>query len=222
MNWSLVLFFAFVVCSQGSIILREGSVCPPPEQISPCTCFKNAQNLQRVTGLCSNFTDAVALGEIFTKNPNWNLQDVHIDRAVMAYIPALMLEKAVFQSLNVSSTTLVTLFDVTPVTTPELNLYLYDLRLMRGFQWSSIAHANLLELGAWNTDIKNFGQDFKDNIPINVERLMFENTKTSKITHQAFENLQKLTILSITRGSIKTISRDMFPRPWKVNYLDFR
>ncbi|KAG8189357.1 hypothetical protein JTE90_021860 [Oedothorax gibbosus] len=229
MKWSIAgLFCALVACSEANVLFREGndlplleeSVCPPPELISPCTCFKNTENSNRVTAQCSNFTNSQDLEEIFTKNPNWNIQDVHIDGAIMPYIPAVMLEKAVFQSLNVSSSTLITLFDETPVTTPELNLYMYSIKFLRGFQWSSIAHANLLELGAWNTDIRNFGLEFKKNIPIKVKGLWFENTNTKKITDKAFENLKDLATMTLKGGSIKIISRDMFPRPWNVTFLD--
>ncbi|KAG8181130.1 hypothetical protein JTE90_000782 [Oedothorax gibbosus] len=231
MKWSIAgLFCVLVACSEAKVLFREGndlpllegSVCPPPELISPCTCFINTDReyANRVTAQCSNFTNSQDLAEIFTKNPNWNIQDVHIDGAVMPYIPAVMFEEAVFQSLNVSSSTLQTLFDETPNTTQELSLYMHNVKFLRGFQWSSIARANLKELWACNTDIWNFGLEFKKNIPIKVQALRFENTNTKKITDKAFENLKDLIIMTLKGGSIKVISRDMFPRPWNVTFLD--
>ncbi|KAF8767983.1 protein slit-like [Argiope bruennichi] len=224
MNFLPILFFCttFVTYVYSNVMPAgdaEEKLCPPPENIAPCICFK-APITERVTAQCSNFTNAYDIKAIFDKNPNWNLQDVWIDNSVMAFLPAKMLEKAQFQTLNVSSTTLITLFDTTPVTTPELNLYMTDVRLQRGFQWKSIANSTLLELGIWNMSVKSFGQEFKDNVPKKVQRLWFENTGTVSIRNQAFSLLQNLQILVLKRGSLKKISRDMFPRPWNVVYLD--
>ncbi|GBM20700.1 hypothetical protein AVEN_135411-1, partial [Araneus ventricosus] len=69
--------------------------------------------------------------------------------------------------------------------------------------------------------IRSLGQDFKDNIPKGVQSLRFENTGITSIKNQAFSHLQKLNILSIRRGSLKKLSRDWFPRPWNLTYLDF-
>ncbi|GBN70296.1 hypothetical protein AVEN_20871-1 [Araneus ventricosus] len=221
----LFLFSAGVVtCVYGNAIpagYDAESLCPPPENIAPCTCFK-APITNRVTARCSNFTNSYEIKAIFDRNPDWDLQDVWIDESVMPFLPAKMLEEAHFQSLNVSSTSLVTLFDTTPVTTPELNLYLFDVKILRGFRWSDIANSTLLEMGTFNMTIRSLGKDFKDNIPKGMQRLWFENTGITSIKNQAFSHLQKLNILAIRGGSLKKLFRDWFPRPWNVIYFDFR
>ncbi|GBO43480.1 hypothetical protein AVEN_212957-1 [Araneus ventricosus] len=226
MNFLPILLFGagVVTCVYGNAIpagYDAENLCPPPENIAPCTCFK-APVTNRVTARCSNFTNSYEIKAIFDRNPDWDLQDVWIDESVMPFLPAKMLEEAHFQTLNVSSTSLVTLFDKTPVTTPELNVYLYDVKILRGFQWSDIANSTLLEMGTWNMTIRSLGKDFKDNIPKGVQRLYFENTGITSIKNEAFSRLQNLNILVIRRGSLKKMSRDWFPRPWNVTYLDFR
>ncbi|GIZ04320.1 uncharacterized protein CEXT_26021 [Caerostris extrusa] len=200
---------------------EEGNDCPPPEQLDPCTCFKDL-NSGRVTVLCSNFSDAELLRNIFDRNPGWKLQDVHIDRSIMAYIPASLLERAQFQRLNVSFTTLVTLFDKTPVQTPELNLYLYNLRLQRGFVWSTIANSSLIDLGIFKMAIRRFGRTFKENIPKVVRNLFFENTDVQAILDEAFSDLHDLQSLVLDGGNLKTITRNMFPSPWKVRFWSLK
>ncbi|GBN93771.1 hypothetical protein AVEN_227878-1, partial [Araneus ventricosus] len=220
----ILLFGAGVAtCVYGNAIpagYDAENFCPPPEDIAPCTCFK-APITNRVTARCSKFTNSYEIKAIFDRNPNWDLQDVWIDESVMPFLPAKMLEEAHFQTLNVSSTSLVTLFDKTPVTTPGLNLYLYDVKILRGFRWSEIANSNLLLMKTRNMNIRSLGQDFKDNIPKGVRRLSFENTGITSIRNRAFSDLRNLKILEIRRGSLKKMSRDWFPRPWNLTYLDF-
>ncbi|GFT23462.1 uncharacterized protein NPIL_556351 [Nephila pilipes] len=197
-------FIAGVFISGHGCLLFAGDderTCPPPDQIAPCTCFR-ATGLNRITALCSNFTDAIAIKNIFVKNPDWSLEDVHIDQCVMSYLPAEMLEKARFQSLNVSSTTLYTLFDVTPAKTPELNLYLHNVKLLRGFEWASIVNSTLLELMTYNLPINHFGKEFIDNIPKTVRGLWFDNSKTAEIAPKAFAALPHLKYLAVTGGSL--------------------
>lgn len=222
MNFLLIYVFILSVFTSGysfSLSASEDNVCPPPVQIAPCTCFKSSAG--RITALCTNFTDTTDFLNIFEKNIHWNLQDVHINQSVMSYLPAKILETARFQSLNVSHTTLNTLFDVAPVKTPELNLYLYNVKLLRGFQWSSIANSTLFELMTYNLPFRYFGKEFKDNIPKKVKGLWFENSKTMNIIPQAFADLSSLKYLSVTGGSLKTLTRDMFPKPTALWYLDF-
>ncbi|GBN18383.1 hypothetical protein AVEN_67312-1 [Araneus ventricosus] len=220
----ILLFSAGVVACVYSNAIPAGydaeNLCPPPENIAPCTCYKSPFTY-RVTARCSNFTNSYEIKAIFDRNPDWKLQEVWIDGSVMPFLPAKMLEEAHFQFLNVSSTSLVTLFDKTPVTTPELSLYMYDVKILRGFQWSDIANSTLLEMRTRNMTIRSLGKDFKDNIPKGVQRLYFENTGITSIKNQAFSHLQKLKVLEIRRGSLKKLSRDWFPRPWNVTYLDF-
>ncbi|GFT23466.1 uncharacterized protein NPIL_556371 [Nephila pilipes] len=225
MNFSSVLFIAIaIVTSSYAFVISsddDRDVCPPRDQIAPCTCFR-ARYTKRVTALFENFTDAMDIERIFEKNPSWKIEDVHIDQCVMSYLPAVMLEKARFQSLNVSSTTLYTLFDVTPVKTPELNLYLHNVKLLRGFEWTSIANSNLKEFMTFGLVIRHFGKEFIDNIPDTVKGLWFENSKTVNIAPKAFAKLSNLEVLTITGGSIKKISRDMLPKAAKLFFLDFR
>ncbi|GFR17862.1 uncharacterized protein TNCT_472241 [Trichonephila clavata] len=216
----LVFVVAVVTCNYAVFAYDDSDVCPPPDQIAPCTCFR-APLTKRITALCTNFTNAMDIQDIFDRNPGWNLQDVHIDRSAMQYLPAQMLEKARFQSLNLSSSVLHTMFDVTPVKTPELNLYLHDVKLSRGFQWSDIANSTLRELTIFGLVIRHFGQKFIDNIPKTVKALWFENSNTASISPRAFANLSELEVLSVIRGSLKTISRDMFPKPTRMMFLDF-
>ncbi|CAL1281578.1 unnamed protein product [Larinioides sclopetarius] len=197
----------------------EENFCPPPENIAPCTCFK-APVSNRITARCSNFTNSYEIKEIFDRNPEWNLQDVWIDHCVMPFLPAKMLETAHFQTLKVFSTSLVTLFDATPVTTPELNVYVSDVKILRGFRWKDIANSTLFEMITTNMTIKSLGQDFKDNFPKGVERLWFEKSGITSIKNQAFSRLEKLKYLLLNGGSLKKLSRDWFPRPWGVIYLD--
>ncbi|GFT23464.1 uncharacterized protein NPIL_556361 [Nephila pilipes] len=216
-------FIAAVLTSNNGFALPAGDdrdVCPPPDRIAPCTCIR-AHDSNRITANCSNFTDATALKNIFVKNKDWSIEDVHIDQCVMSYLPAEMLEKARFQSLNVSFTTLYTLFDVTPVKTPELNLYLYNVKLLRGFEWKSIANSTLLELMTYNLPIKHFGKEFIDNIPKTVRGLWFDDSKTVTIAPKAFADLPDLRYLAVTGGSLKQLNRDMFPKPTKLLYLQF-
>ncbi|GIX80105.1 uncharacterized protein CEXT_520671 [Caerostris extrusa] len=95
----LKIFLAAVIVTCGYCfeIRARGNedICPPSEQIQPCTCFRDSKS-QRVTALCKNFTHAEDLKEIFDKNPNWGLEDIHIDNSIMAYLPAVMLEKSSF------------------------------------------------------------------------------------------------------------------------------
>ncbi|CAL1281576.1 unnamed protein product [Larinioides sclopetarius] len=196
------------------------NLCPPPDNIAPCTCF-NSPVSNRITARCSNFTNANELKSIFNKNPDWDLQDVWIDQCALPFLPAKMLEKAHFQSLNVTSTSLFALFDTTPVTTPELNLYLYDVSILSSLRWRDFVNLSLLEFTTVNLTITSLGQDFKDHFPKGVQRLWFENTRITSIQNQALSSLTKLQYLVIKRGSLKKLSRDMFPRPWNVIYLDF-
>ncbi|GBO33185.1 hypothetical protein AVEN_52256-1 [Araneus ventricosus] len=69
--------------------------------------------------------------------------------------------------------------------------------------------------------IRSLGKDFKDNVPKGVQILWFENTGITSIKNQAFSHLQNLNFLVIRGGSLKKLSRDWFPRPWNVTYLDF-
>ncbi|CAL1281577.1 unnamed protein product [Larinioides sclopetarius] len=224
MNFLLILLFGVgvITCvhSNGRLAGYDTeNLCPPPENIAPCICF-NAPITNRLTARCSNILNHDEIKTVFDRNPDWGLQDVWIDKFVMPFLPAKMLEEAHFQSLNITSTFLISLFDATPVTTPELNLYLSNVKLLRGFQWSQIANSTLLEMGIWNMTIKSLGQDFKDNMPKGVQRLWFENTGIKSIKNQAFSNLVNLQYLVIKGGSIKKLSRDMFPKPCKVSYLD--
>ncbi|GFT07407.1 uncharacterized protein TNCV_3788881 [Trichonephila clavipes] len=222
MNYlSVLVFVVAVVTCNYAFAYDDRDVCPPPDQIAPCKCFR-APFTKRITALCTNFTNAMEIQNIFDRNPGWNLQDVHIDSCVMPYIPAQMLEKARFQSLNLSSSSLYTMFDVTPVKTPELNLYLHNVKLLRGFQWSDIANSTLRELTTFGLIVRHFGKEFVDNIPKTVKALWFENSKTVNIAPKAFSSLPELEVLSVIRGSLKAISRDMFPKPTKMMFMDFR
>ncbi|GFT23460.1 uncharacterized protein NPIL_556341 [Nephila pilipes] len=216
------LFVSVFTSSYGFLLFAgdDKDICPPIDQIDPCTCYK-APVSHRIIAHCSNFTDATALKNIFVKNPDWSINDVYIEQSVMSYLPAEMLEKARFQSLNVSSTTLYTLFDVTPAKTPELNLYLHNVKLLRGFEWASLANSTLLELMTYNLPIKRFGKEFIDNIPKTVRGLWFDNSKTVEIAPKAFAALPHLKYLAVTGGSLTKLSRDMFPKPTELYYLQF-
>ncbi|GBM97474.1 hypothetical protein AVEN_103887-1 [Araneus ventricosus] len=217
----LVLFYVstITVPTFGFLIQNGGSLCPPPEEVAPCTCSEVSD---RVTALCKGISNARTIEKVFSKNPDWNLQDVHFDQCVLDYIPSSIVKSARFQTLNVTSSTLVSLFDAAPVKTPEINVYLYDVKILRGVQWEFFSNATLKEFGAWNVDIEHFGTSFKEHMPQVVTNLWFDNTKTASISHQAFQHMVNVEMFTLVGGSLKKISRDMFPRPWKVLSWDLR
>ncbi|CAL1281573.1 unnamed protein product [Larinioides sclopetarius] len=55
-------------------------------------------------------------------------------------------------------------------------------------------------------------------MPQSVKNLYFENSKTARISQQAFQRMVNLDTLTLTGGSLKSISRDMFPRTWNIKF----
>ncbi|KAF8767982.1 Slit like protein [Argiope bruennichi] len=189
-------------------------MCPPPELVYPCVCVDNHH---KTTAVCSNFTNSEDLKNIFDRTPGWKLQEVLIENSVMNYIPSAVVEDPHFKILNVRSTILIQLFNEPPVTNSRIDVNLHNVTLLRGLDWHYFSNMNIRGLKIDNFRIKSFGKTFKTEIPKSVSSLKFYNSKTVSITDNAFSELDHLVILGIENGYIKTISRDMFPRPWWIH-----
>ncbi|GBN18387.1 hypothetical protein AVEN_67316-1 [Araneus ventricosus] len=188
--------------------------CPPPELIDPCICFDHSR---KCTAVCSNFTNSEDLQIIFERTPGWKLEEVLFENSVMKYIPTAIVEVPHFKTLDVRSTTLLQLFQNPPITSSRISLNLYNVTLLRGLDWHSLSNLNIRGLTTENIRIKYFGKEFKNGIPKSVSSLKFHNSKTVSITDNAFSEFDRLITLGIEDGYIKKISRDMFPRPWRVH-----
>ncbi|GBO36957.1 hypothetical protein AVEN_91188-1, partial [Araneus ventricosus] len=205
---------AIIVSSFGFSLQNAKPHCPPPEEVKPCTCSDSGE----VSALCRNIKDGNALTNAFSKNLNWNIERVHFDHCTIDYIPSSILTYDSLKKINVSSSTLGSLFDEAPVKTPEIDIYLYDVKLLRGLKWEIFKDSSISGLGTFKFEIRHFGKDFKEYMPQGVKNLWFENSKTVRITHQAFQRMVNLDVLVLTGGSLKSISRDMFPRPWNIKF----
>ncbi|KAF8767981.1 Nyctalopin like protein [Argiope bruennichi] len=218
MWFSLILlsFSTIITTSIGFSNSSDKAHCPPPEEVKPCTCSDSGE----VSALCTGIHDESAIINVFSKHSNWNIHAVHFDRCILDYIPSAIVNYGNIEKLNVSSSTLSSLFDEPPTKTPKITIYLYDVKFSRGIEWELLANSSISGLGTFNVDIRHFGKDFKEYMPEVVKHLWFEDSKTVRITHQAFQRMINLEILTLTGGSLKHISRDMFPRPWNIKFLN--
>ncbi|GBO35310.1 hypothetical protein AVEN_182680-1, partial [Araneus ventricosus] len=76
-------------------------------------------------------------------------------------------------------------------------------------------------LNVYFNSIKTLGKDFTDYAPKELEQLALYGTETKSIKPGTFANFTKLDKIAVDAGKLTSLTRDIFPTPFKGRFLYF-
>ncbi|GFY17892.1 uncharacterized protein TNCV_3383851 [Trichonephila clavipes] len=193
--------------------------CPPPELIEPCTC-KYPHDPAIV---CSNITRMETITGLFERTGELRFKHFTLSHSTLQFLPAhALISKRVF-GLTFENTTLTGLFDETPSSNNLVHMFVLDnVRIQRAIQWPMFQKLTKLRIMQLiGVTIKRLGKDFINNINQGLSDIFLSETRTTSLSDGLFENMKDLMQVAIIKSQIKTLKRNMFPRPAKLSSMNF-
>lgn len=212
-----IIYLLTIVLTLICIAVKGKDTCPPPEDITPCTC----SNAPYAILVCSYIRNEEVLKDVFSHSKQYTYKEVHIKYAVLKFLPKELFENTGVSELYLENSTFNTFFDSPPEGLHALyKLHLENSRVIEISHWDLLQTLTDLKiLTIFYNHIEEIDSTVTDYITKGISQITFYATETKTVKPGSFADFKELDKFEVVNCKLKEVTRDIFPKPSNIRNI---